>query len=350
MQLSTSFKSQCNGIDLTPTVLIGLAGIGLLRGLSVASSTVRFLWRKHLRPGRDLRAYGEWAVVTGASDGIGREYCNYVGRQGLNILLVSRTHSKVEKAAAEIREEHGVKTKTLAIDLAEAGAQSLAAPAWADLKAQVESLDVGVLINNAATIQRYPSDFHLVDADDVDSTMSLNDVAVLKLTRLILPGMVQRGRGAVVNVSSIVTTFPATPQLALYTASKAFLNTFSRALAAEYGSKGIHVQAQMPGPVATSLVRAVSPEGGFLPSPADFVRHAGRHIGYETVCIPYPYHAVATAVAQALPAGMVIAGFRGAMQDMRASTAAIDADQSSQAASGTACRDSAGSASGTSQQ
>lgn len=135
-----------------------------------------------------------------------------------------------------------MKTKILQVDLAEAGAQSLNANAWTELSTAVQGMDVGVLINNAATIQRCPSEFHIVNADSIDTTVSLNDTAVLKLTHIVLPGMVKRGRGAIINVSSIITTFPATPLLALYTASKGFLNTFSTALAAEYGPKGIDVQ------------------------------------------------------------------------------------------------------------
>lgn len=84
------FKSQCKNIDPATVVLCGLAGIGLLRALSVTSGALRFLWRKHLRPGKKLSDYGEWALVTGASDGIGRAYCNYLARQGTS----SRQHDR----------------------------------------------------------------------------------------------------------------------------------------------------------------------------------------------------------------------------------------------------------------
>lgn len=446
---NNTFKASCGGV--LSALCFGLAGVGLLRSVACTTGALRFLWRKHLRPGKKLNSYGEWAVVTGASDGIGRAYCDYLARQGkrtqtdsadqtcmrcpgqyydmaycepvtmplcvfpgvsnagLNIFLVSRTKAKLETAAAEIGQEHDVKTRILAVDLAIAGSQGLDAEVWANLRTAVAGMDVAVLVNNAATIQRHPSDFHMLDAGSIDYTVSLNDTAILKLTHLVLPGMVERGRGAIVNISTIVCKFPAAPQLALYTASKSFLNTFTKALAAEYGPKGIHVQVctqrrnfqsaptlassspyppacqlprfvpiditcvpwchlevsmsysdtnrqsiadssqqhmrinpfestlwvlsgtiqsafehhqggqcavvnrgytshvqvQLPGPVATSLVPTGTPESGFMPSPKDFVAHAGRHIGYETVCIPYPHHAVATCAPLLAPAHSV---------------------------------------------
>lgn len=165
---------------------------------------------------------------------------------GVNIFLVSRTQSKLDTAQAEVAKEYGVKTKILAIDLAEASAQPLSAAVWTDLKATIDTLDIGVLINNAGKVQGPPSEFHEIDADSLDSTVSLNDVAVLKMTHLVLPGMVSRSRGAIVNVSSVLSAVPATPLVSLYSATKSFLDTFSKAIAEEYGPKGIDVQVCSP--------------------------------------------------------------------------------------------------------
>ena len=82
------FKTKCSNINVGvdpsvgTAVVAGLAGVGLLSALSVTGAALKFLWRKHLRPAKKLRKYGEWAIVTGASDGIGREYCNYLAKQG----------------------------------------------------------------------------------------------------------------------------------------------------------------------------------------------------------------------------------------------------------------------------
>lgn len=169
---------------------------------------------------------------------------NHVSASGLNIFLVSRTQSKLETAQAEIAEEYGVKTKILSIDLVEAGSQPLSAAVWADLKATIDTIDVGVLINNAAQVQGPPAEFHEIDPDSLDSTVSINTVAVLKVTHLVLPGMVNRGRGAIVNVSSVLSSMAAAPLVSLYSATKAFMDTFTKAIAEEYGPKGIDVQVR----------------------------------------------------------------------------------------------------------
>lgn len=163
---------------------------------------------------------------------------------GLNVFLVSRTLSKLEAAQAEITEAYGVNTKILAIDLCEAAKHPLSSPVWSDLKASVDTMDIGVLINNAGKIQGPPAEFHEIDPDSIDSTVSLNDVAVLKMSHIVLPGMVKRGRGAVVNVSSILSGIVASPLCSLYAATKGFLDTFTKAIAAEYGPKGIDVQVR----------------------------------------------------------------------------------------------------------
>lgn len=77
----TFMKAPCS-VEPSTVLLVGLAGVGLLRALSATRGVLRFVWRKHLRPGKKLRDYGEWGLVTGASDGIGRAYCDYLAKQG----------------------------------------------------------------------------------------------------------------------------------------------------------------------------------------------------------------------------------------------------------------------------
>lgn len=151
-----------------------------------------------------------------------------------------------------------MKTKILAIDLADAGLTPLDSDTWAELKAAVDALDIGVLINNAGQVQGDPSEFHLIEASSLDSTVALNDVAVLKVTHLVLPGMVNRRRGAIVNVSSVLSALPAAPLVSLYASTKGFLDTFSKSIAAEYGPKGIHVQVRTVQPVVCALIHTVA--------------------------------------------------------------------------------------------
>ena len=115
---------------------------------------------------------------------------------------------------------------------------------WADIKAAVDDMDVGVLVNNAGA-SHDPAHLHDIDPSAIDRVIAVNNSSVVKLTHLVLPGMVSRGRGAIVNVStSFTTAIPAAPFLSLYTASKGFIDTFSKALSAEYSPLGIDVQVR----------------------------------------------------------------------------------------------------------
>lgn len=256
-------------------VVYGLAAVGLMSVLSLAASGMKFAWRQYMRPAKDLSKYGKWAVVTGATGGIGRAYCDYLAEQGirlpehspkdgrseracfrevrytcisfsllagLNIFLISRSEMKLEQAAREITTKHGVSVSHLAVDLAKAGVEPMDGPLWTEIKEALGDLDVGVLVNNAGT-SHDPAHLHHIKPEAIDRVIAVNNSSVVKLTHLVLTGMVRRERGAIVNVStSFTTAIPAAPFLSLYTASKGFIDTFSKALSAEYGPSGIDVQ------------------------------------------------------------------------------------------------------------
>jgi short-subunit dehydrogenase len=113
------------------------------------------------------------------------------------------------------------------------------------LRSNLSNMDIGVLVNNAGMSYEHPEYFHLLDQSIVENMSALNNASLVKMTYTVLPGMVQRGKGAVVNISSGSATFlPAAPFLSLYAASKAFVDTFSVGLASEYRCKGIDVQAR----------------------------------------------------------------------------------------------------------
>lgn len=160
------------------------------------------------------------------------------------MLLVSRNTEKLKSAASEIQSQHGVQCKWHAIDLVEAAASRSDADMWNGLKAQVDDLDVGVLVNNAGACYSYPEMFSELDASTVHDVPALNVSSLAKVTRLVLPGMMERQRGAIINLSSIAAARIAdgSPLLALYSGTKAFVENFSASLAAECRPAGIHVQ------------------------------------------------------------------------------------------------------------
>lgn len=185
----------------------------------------------------------EWAVVTGASSGIGRAFALELARRGHPILLVARRHDELQRVAAEITAGGG-RAEPLVIDLASAGGVEAVARA-------AEALgDVGVLVNNAGAGSYGP--FLEQPVGRGAAQVALNIDAVVALTRHLLPRMVARGRGQIINVASILAFVP-TPYFATYAATKAFVLSFSEALAHELRGTGVRVLAASPGVVKTEF-------------------------------------------------------------------------------------------------
>ena len=199
-------------------------------------------------------------VVTGASSGIGAEFARQLAARGHGVFLVARREDRLRELASEIEREHGVRAEFAAVDLADA-ADRRNLPGLVSRR----ELDVAVLVNNAG----------LTTVGDVH----LNVEALVDLTTRWLPGMVDRGAGAVVNVAS-TASFQPIPAQAVYAATKAFVLSFSEAVWAEVRGTGVTVTALCPGPVATEFVEAggfknQSPGPSFVFSSAADVARAG---------------------------------------------------------------------------
>jgi short-subunit dehydrogenase len=184
-------------------------------------------------------------LITGASSGIGAEFARQLASRGHGVFLVARREERLRELAAELERDHGVRAEVVARDLAE--------PAeYAAVPKDVEDrgLTVDVLVNNAgfSTV----GDVHL-NPDRQLGMVRVNVEALVALTCAFLPGMTERGRGAVVNVAS-VAAFQPIPAQAVYAASKAFVLSFSEAVAAELRDTGVAMTALCPGPVATEFV------------------------------------------------------------------------------------------------
>ena len=180
------------------------------------------------------------AVVTGASSGIGECIARELSRRGHQLVLVARSGDKLEALAAELGNAH-----VIAADLTDRGAR-------AALPGQVEALGLttDVLINNAGYSTMGP--VHRADADDEMRMIELDVVAVADLCTRFLPGMVGRGRGAVLNVAS-TAAFQPLPGQASYAASKSFVLSYTQSVSAELKGTGVSVTALCPGPVHTGF-------------------------------------------------------------------------------------------------
>ena len=186
---------------------------------------------------------GGCALVTGASSGIGAAFVDALAQQGYDVVLVARSSEVLEAQAQQVARVHHVRARAYAVDLAsEGGVRTLVDRLSAD------DVSVDLLVNNAgfATQGR----FDTIEPDQDHRQAYLNVLAVVDLSHALIPPMVARGHGAVINVGSLGGFQPA-PFLAVYGASKAFVLSFSQALAGELASSGVRVLALCPGPVMT---------------------------------------------------------------------------------------------------
>ncbi|XP_037322775.2 hydroxysteroid (20-beta) dehydrogenase 2 isoform X2 [Pungitius pungitius] len=222
--------------------------LAIIGGLTVVFQLLRLAWRCWCGFRQfvlselwrvDLKTYGQWAVVTGATSGIGKAYACELAQRGLDVILVSRCDDKLRMIAKEIEEQYGQKTRTIQVDFTDS---RRIYPAIAE---QLEGLEIGILVNNVG--MTYSDHFayflEIPDAEQkITHIINCNMLSVAQMTRLVLPGMVERGIGLIVNLSSEVGVRPQ-PLLSLYCATKSFVTFFSQCLHAEYKSKGIIVQS-----------------------------------------------------------------------------------------------------------
>lgn len=192
------------------------------------------------------------ALVTGASGGIGEELARLFAADGHDLVLVARSEEKLARLASELESKHGVAAHVLAADLSRAEAPG---EIFGDL--QSEGLQIDALVNNAG-IGSYGL-FAETDLKTELGLLQINVVALTHLTKLLLPGMIARGRGYVCNVASTAAFQPG-PLMAVYYASKAYVLSLSEALANETAGTGVRVSVLCPGPTETGFVAAAGME------------------------------------------------------------------------------------------
>jgi uncharacterized protein len=186
---------------------------------------------------------GQLAVVTGASSGLGEEFARQLARRGYDLMLIARSTGAMEKLAADVRTASGVAVTVRTADLTDA--HDVAAVAG-----ELAELDVELLVNNAG-FGSYGR-FHEIDAAKERDEILVNVLAVTELAHAVAPGMVDRRRGGIINVSS-TSSFQPTPWMTVYGATKAYVRSFSLGLAADLKPYGVTVTALCPGPVETKF-------------------------------------------------------------------------------------------------
>jgi uncharacterized protein len=183
---------------------------------------------------------GRTALVTGASSGIGKAFAELLAEKGYTVVLTARRGDRLDALAAELKQKYRVATHTVVADLSQPAASQQIADELAS-----RGLTIDLLVNNAGYGQ--PGSYVDVSWADHERFMQVMVSAVLDLTYRLLPGMVERGWGRIINIASVAGMVPSPAGHTLYGASKSFLIRFSEALSAENVSKGVNVTAVCPG-------------------------------------------------------------------------------------------------------
>ncbi|XP_048339604.1 very-long-chain 3-oxoacyl-CoA reductase isoform X2 [Sphaerodactylus townsendi] len=241
------------------------------------------------------RCHHLFTVVTGATDGIGKAYTEELAQRGMKVVLISRSQEKMDQVASEIRERFKVETKTILADFEDREA------VYDKIKEGLEGLEIGILVNNVGASYSYPQYFlELPDLDKtVDKLININVLSVCKMTRLVLPRMLERSKGVIVNMSSFAGYNPI-PFITLYSATKAFVDFFSRGLNAEYRKQGVIVQSVQPYLVKTKMTK-IRKQSLFVPTPETFVKYALNTVGLESQTSGYPSHSLMAWFSRTLP-------------------------------------------------
>ncbi|KAJ7557120.1 hypothetical protein O6H91_05G111800 [Diphasiastrum complanatum] len=224
-------------------VLLALASLGVIYLLKLALLLLQGVWVAFLRPGKNLsKTYGTWAVVTGATDGIGRAFCFQLAKKRINVVLIGRSKTKLEDLVKEIQTGYGVDARYAEVDFTHPDLDA----GMASIAKAVTGLEVGILINNVGMSYPYARFFHELDSELMSNLIRVNIDVTTRMVQLVLPGMLQRKRGAIINIGSgAASIMPADPLYTLYAATKAFVDQFSRSLYVEYKHSGIDVQCQV---------------------------------------------------------------------------------------------------------
>ncbi|XP_071100112.1 very-long-chain 3-oxoacyl-CoA reductase-like [Haliotis cracherodii] len=276
--------------------------LGALAAAYIAFKTFRwvyqFLTEHFLGPALGLSAdvtkAGPWAVVTGCTDGIGKAYTEQLAKKGLNIVLISRTQSKLDDLAKELESRYHIQTRVIAVDFTRPDIYSR-------IERELQGLEIGTLVNNVGMAYELPEYF--LDIPNVEKMvkdmLNCNMLSMVMMSSIVAPGMAERRRGYVINIASSAGERPL-PLLALYSATKVFMDYFTKALQIEYGSRGITFQSVRPNFVATKLsgIRRSNP---FCPFPDQYVRAALATLGTSNSTNGYFMHTLQSAVTILLP-------------------------------------------------
>ncbi|KAG0595469.1 hypothetical protein M758_UG168900 [Ceratodon purpureus] len=296
LQALITLKVVVMGAVLEDRMLLGLAAVGFLYILRLVYLVVPWFYAYFLRPAKPLSRYGEWALITGSTDGIGRAMTVELARKKINVVIVGRSPTKLDELSKELTSKYKVQVRSVVVDFMDDDLEA----GLAKISQATSDIQVGILVNNVGISYPYARFLHEVDENLEKSLLRLNCETTTKMIHLFLPSMLKRKSGLIVNVGSgAVGILPSYPLYSVYAASKAYVEQLSRSLYVEYKHSGIDVQCQAPLYVATKMSKI---RASFTaPSAEKYAKCALACAGYEPVITPYWVQSVMWFIIRLLP-------------------------------------------------
>jgi hypothetical protein len=220
--------------------------------------------------------YGQWAVVTGASSGIGRAMAMRLAAKGLHLVLVARRQAELAQIAKDLSSRHGMETRVIAADLATVSGID-------KIEADTKDLDIGLLV--AAAGFGTAGNFLDANLEDELAMLDVNCRAVMQLSLHFGNRFAQRGRGGLILFGSLVG-YQGTPRAAHYAATKAYVQTLAEALHVELAPKGVDVLSSAPGPVNSGFAKRADMKMGAAETPETVARATLNALGKKMTVTP----------------------------------------------------------------
>uniref|UniRef100_A0AC35UFA1 Estradiol 17-beta-dehydrogenase 12 n=1 Tax=Rhabditophanes sp. KR3021 TaxID=114890 RepID=A0AC35UFA1_9BILA len=279
--------------------VFGIIGLAVL-GLWMLTVLFRILYPYVLTRAKKLNnlAGGDWAVVTGGTDGIGKAYAKELASQGFNILLISRSHDKLSDVEREIHDTIGnVATRTIAFDFTNANLEDYEDKIFPLLR----NIEVGILVNNVGMATDYPDNHHLTygGIKRIRDMNIINTMPASILSAEILEQMVPRNKGIIINIGSSAGS-QKFYQWGVYSASKRYISHLSSIMAKEYSKFGVTIQCITPMIVTTRMSR-VTQTSFFAPDPTTFVKSALKTVGHIRETTGYFTHQLQAEAINMMP-------------------------------------------------
>ncbi|XP_055595523.1 hydroxysteroid dehydrogenase-like protein 1 [Uranotaenia lowii] len=241
--------------------------------------------------------YGKWAVITGPTDGIGKQYALRLAKKGLNIFLLARSEQKLKRLADEIKTSYGVEVQWMVTDFTEGWRL------YELIENAIKQLDIGILVNNVGMNVRLPIPFDTLYKEEMEQGIAVNITSTMMMTHIVLPGMKLRERGLIINVSSGGARVPWA-LVNLYGSTKAFINSFSQALQEELEGTGVEVQLVIPMFVDTNMIEEHKTRTfhKLFATPVDrYGKHVAYTIGTTGWTTGYWYHGLQYTLTRVFP-------------------------------------------------